>query len=940
MSNYASLKATINANIKTNGNQEITGSILNSVLNAMTNVLGAGYQFMGVATPTNPGSNQTPDYRCFYLATTPGTYSHLGGLNVLNGEVAILKYDSSWTKVVTGIATVDQLNQLGQDVFDITGKEISSMLVWSNGFIDSYGNIISSSVSKFSQPFLLKAGHTIACGTRNTNITIIGKVSSDSPIRIGDNVTPIQITSTTDQYEEYSYTASEDTYIVVCVRWSEHSVELVGYATKEVISELKTDIETNQANIGKNDTIVITESRRDYPFKVALKKGDVVSMEASSASNVAIYMQNEARSDLLKIYGGNGFVEKVLDDDFTIDHIVAVNYSGGEFSVDVKVRLNHDAKIYANELKSQVAYNKVFFAQCDSASDASIKTISIDGYDDLQDCRIVVRMTHANTASSPQFKIGNSAAKAFRYNGEPATPTNTWSDNQIIDIFYAASDQVYRSVLWSKTEDDIIFSYDNIQFLQGTILVPTSDSNVYAKLGRQKAGELHIPSHYYFLMSVAAYSDAMYLNKVSDMAWTANDIDIDVDPSLYYLVTMLYDWNIPDNPYEHNLHPADVEWFTYTIKLAGTISEQVKVLIERADAVDSRFEKTDVPSYYKNHIAEKCAEIIAKDQQYGQNGDSFVFITDTHVEVNYCHSASLVREIINNAGERLVIHGGDVIDSNCEKDECAPRARGWFAQFGNIHQFVSLGNHDYNTRGQIVQDPSYDLTSAEMYGVYLKQNEYRVSNPGVKNYYYIDNTTQKIRYYILDIHYFQDLDYKGNNLEISNQLDWLEDSALALGAEWTIVVVYHIHFIGAVRGAYGVLSSATRNALAKRLMDRVDSLIDNPNFPTVAGFITGHTHYDMYDLSTKGYPIIALDCDASYNFDAGGYDQVWSPQRAKGTINEQSLNVIHIDKTSKKILITRIGYERDDTDHPVKLEFSYDPNVPNQPDYFQIIDAS
>ena len=115
MSDYSSLKATINANIKANNNHEITGAITNSVLNAMVNSLGAGYQFIGVATPTNPGSAQTPDYKCFYLATTPGTYTNLGGLVVADGEVAILKYDTSWTKEVTGIATAESVSQLGQE---------------------------------------------------------------------------------------------------------------------------------------------------------------------------------------------------------------------------------------------------------------------------------------------------------------------------------------------------------------------------------------------------------------------------------------------------------------------------------------------------------------------------------------------------------------------------------------------------------------------------------------------------------------------------------------------------------------------------------------------------------------------------------------------------------------------------------------------------------
>ena len=116
MANYNNLKAGIDAVIKTNGRQEISGAALNAQLKNMITELGAGYQFIGVATPTNPGTAQTPDYKCFYLATTPGTYTYLGGLVVADGEVALLKYDSSWTKEVTGIASADKLNQLGQEI--------------------------------------------------------------------------------------------------------------------------------------------------------------------------------------------------------------------------------------------------------------------------------------------------------------------------------------------------------------------------------------------------------------------------------------------------------------------------------------------------------------------------------------------------------------------------------------------------------------------------------------------------------------------------------------------------------------------------------------------------------------------------------------------------------------------------------------------------------
>ena len=154
MSDYSSLKATINANVKANNNHEITGSIMNSVLNAMVDSLGAGYQFIGVATPTNPVSAQTPDYKCFYLATTPGTYTNLGGLVVADGEVALLKYDTTWTKEVTGIASADKLNQLGQKQQQVssivlTGGVYDGASFINPGIIQDNGNKVDTSASDY-----------------------------------------------------------------------------------------------------------------------------------------------------------------------------------------------------------------------------------------------------------------------------------------------------------------------------------------------------------------------------------------------------------------------------------------------------------------------------------------------------------------------------------------------------------------------------------------------------------------------------------------------------------------------------------------------------------------------------------------------------------------------------------------------------------------------
>lgn len=118
MANYANLKSTIDANVNTNGTEAITGAVLNSVLKQMVSTMGeAGYLYKGVATPaTSPG---TPDTNVWYLASTAGTYTNFGGAVVADGEVAILKYNGSWTKEVTGAATAAQVTQLGKEVGDL-----------------------------------------------------------------------------------------------------------------------------------------------------------------------------------------------------------------------------------------------------------------------------------------------------------------------------------------------------------------------------------------------------------------------------------------------------------------------------------------------------------------------------------------------------------------------------------------------------------------------------------------------------------------------------------------------------------------------------------------------------------------------------------------------------------------------------------------------------
>lgn len=96
MANYSVLKAAVEAVVKTNGNEEITGANLQSTLEFIIDSLGAEYQFVGVATTsTSPG---TPDENVAYIGG-PGTYSNFGSsITVPIGSVCLFKYNGSWSR--------------------------------------------------------------------------------------------------------------------------------------------------------------------------------------------------------------------------------------------------------------------------------------------------------------------------------------------------------------------------------------------------------------------------------------------------------------------------------------------------------------------------------------------------------------------------------------------------------------------------------------------------------------------------------------------------------------------------------------------------------------------------------------------------------------------------------------------------------------------------
>lgn len=125
MANYTQLKAAINRNINTNGVQAITGDILNSILNDIVDEVGAHATYVGMAIPTT--DPDSPVGNVFYVTSTAGVYENFGGLEVADGEIAILTnntYTGSWRKDVIWTVDVTQVPDLS--MMDVSGEPLTA----------------------------------------------------------------------------------------------------------------------------------------------------------------------------------------------------------------------------------------------------------------------------------------------------------------------------------------------------------------------------------------------------------------------------------------------------------------------------------------------------------------------------------------------------------------------------------------------------------------------------------------------------------------------------------------------------------------------------------------------------------------------------------------------------------------------------------------------
>lgn len=384
---------------------------------------------------------------------------------------------------------------------------------------------------------------------------------------------------------------------------------------------------------------------------------------------------------------------------------------------------------------------------------------------------------------------------------------------------------------------------------------------------------LYISPGYKFF--VAYYTDSGETFDRSS-AWITDSIEISAGSYIRLCITI--------NPEQTSI-VADVDTFRKQIYYQTVFYNEIK---ELEDDVDQLIGEA-IPAYWESEIASKVDVINVNNCDLGQHGDSFVFMTDYHMNTSNNMSRRLIDYIEKHTSVVKFFYGGDTTDGGglTTPQMAINKIRSFEEMFRGLNMFPIRGNHDEEpTANQTVNQ----IPDGAFYDVFLRSIENGINTNG-NLYYTVDNDSQKIRYIMMDSGGM-------NNPLNSTQLNWLKAKIIELESDWSCVVIQHIigeqdagnrRVLVSTRGAY------TINAINEALQTAVCTFIC---------VIAGHVHTDYIDTTTASYPIIYTTCDsgganAAYDFD--------NPVRTAGTITECAFDVFSIDTSNRTIKITRVG---------------------------------
>lgn len=350
----------------------------------------------------------------------------------------------------------------------------------------------------------------------------------------------------------------------------------------------------------------------------------------------------------------------------------------------------------------------------------------------------------------------------------------------------------------------------------------------------------------------------------------------------------------------------------------------------------------DVVSHYRSYIQERAFDIRKKDINLGQNADSFLFFTDFHIQEtpivnsvsNFGHSPALVKYLQEHTNTKKIFFGGDVFgspDGDVKRYELMDKFLNLFSFAQPM--FSTIGNHEWRqSTGNDGRTRDFGSLAKTLEGVVTFGRD--ASGNITQPYYYFDNPSLKIRYFVL---YTPGPD-SGTSYAVFDynaQLAFVENEIAELDNSWRVVVVQHIIYDNASGSTYdaeGYPTNLHTTGVGASLKTFVRNHNDTSDVKIIA-IVCGHAHNDFCEFVDGNCVALCNDCDATFTRFNGVNDTIFPNQSVRnwGTITEQCFDVYHIDIKDKIVYGTRIGYGFDKVVNITEQSVSVGDTIPLSP---------
>lgn len=408
------------------------------------------------------------------------------------------------------------------------------------------------------------------------------------------------------------------------------------------------------------------------------------------------------------------------------------------------------------------------------------------------------------------------------------------------------------------------------------IMTAPSYKKIHATLGFNALTDLAIG----FYKDVVIHKDA-YIKEVSvPSKYGVQTYDIDIPSEAKMIVVLNRNGSLP----------AD--------EVSIEISMEIKDFVESELSASDYSANLVVPNWYKEYgyLDNKIKRINDLVRDCAGHGDAFIFVTDEHIDylAKNFRSPALIKYIMDKCPISKVFHGGDCCDGQDDLLHFFVDSLKATSEFG-FHSV--MGNHEYKNA----------QTDSSLYSYFSWFNKDQVGSENDRNYYYVDNLQQKIRYIVLNAFAQsekaknEDVNGDGTLSEVASygyeneQMEWL-NNALDIDSTWTIIVVTHV--LADIRMADDSIYYDSNAASAYRILNEHNA----SGKAKIAFVIQGHTHRDRLILSDGKIPIIITTCDACV-----AYENDINVDRTPYTINEQAFDVVVLDKKKRQAIAVRIG---------------------------------